>query len=237
LQSLEFSLAPGAPVGAVINPASGVFSWTPPQNHPTGPVVLTVNVRDNGTPARSASQSFQVTVTKVNSAPIAGQDSIGTVEDTPVSFSKAKLMANDSDPDRDPLVMNLTGLSTDQGGQILLAQGILTYTPPSAFSGTDTFRYNIQDTTGEPATGTVTVTVSPRNQPGANRGSIAVLEDGIVRLFFVVIPGFTYTVQASTDLVTWVEIGKAEASGIGELIFDDARELPAQTQFYRLVYP
>jgi len=64
--SLAFSLS-GAPVGASIGAASGVFAWTPSAAQAGLTYTFSVVVTDNGTPARAAQQS--VTVTVDNSAP------------------------------------------------------------------------------------------------------------------------------------------------------------------------
>ncbi|HNT14846.1 MAG TPA: lamin tail domain-containing protein [Verrucomicrobiota bacterium] len=59
-QTLTFSLAAGAPAGAIINPLTGQFHWHPasaPAN-----ATITVLVNDNGTPSLTASRSFNVTV-------------------------------------------------------------------------------------------------------------------------------------------------------------------------------
>jgi subtilisin family serine protease/Ca2+-binding RTX toxin-like protein len=61
---LTFSLAPGAPAGAAINPTTGKFTWTP-QDDTGGPFPITVIVTDNGSPQLSDSQSFAVTVTNI----------------------------------------------------------------------------------------------------------------------------------------------------------------------------
>lgn len=59
-----------------------------------------------------------------------------------------------------------------QGGTIVMDQqtGIFVYTPPSGFSGVDTFQYTIIDLSGQTATGTVSITVGtvsgPRNFVG-----------------------------------------------------------------------
>jgi hypothetical protein len=60
-QMLTYSLDPGAPAGATIDPISGVFSWTPLP----GPLSawITVRVIDNGSPRLSDARSFLVVVT------------------------------------------------------------------------------------------------------------------------------------------------------------------------------
>src|SRR4029077_2229952 len=62
--TLTFSLAPGAPAGATINPATGVFSWKPSNKQGPATYVVTVRVGDNGSPQQSASQTINITVTK-----------------------------------------------------------------------------------------------------------------------------------------------------------------------------
>src|SRR5213075_826898 len=59
-QTLTFSLLPGAPNGAFINPTTGAFTWTPSSAPFTN--AITVKVDDNGSPALNATQSFTVTV-------------------------------------------------------------------------------------------------------------------------------------------------------------------------------
>lgn len=59
-QTLRFSLGAGAPAGALIDTASGQFTWTPATGPSTNPV--TIIVTDNGTPNLSASQTFNILV-------------------------------------------------------------------------------------------------------------------------------------------------------------------------------
>jgi hypothetical protein len=57
-QILRFSLAPGAPAGAVVDPVSGTFTWTPPVSLPAGLYPASIRVFDNGLPARSATTTL-----------------------------------------------------------------------------------------------------------------------------------------------------------------------------------
>lgn len=63
-QTLTYSLEPGAPVGASINPMTGVISWPVPAAASAGTFVFVVRVSDNGTPPESATRAFNVTVTE-----------------------------------------------------------------------------------------------------------------------------------------------------------------------------
>ena len=66
--TLTFSLGSGAPAGASIGPATGVFTWASPSTQALGAYPISVLVRDNGTPSLSATQSFSIQVL----APVTG---------------------------------------------------------------------------------------------------------------------------------------------------------------------
>lgn len=68
-QTLTYSLDPGAPDGAAIDPATGTLTWTPTEAQ--GPAVYetTVRVTDSDTPPLSDALTFTVTVLEDNTAP------------------------------------------------------------------------------------------------------------------------------------------------------------------------
>jgi RHS repeat-associated protein len=61
-QKLTFSLDPGAPAGATVNPTNGIFRWTPDISQASTTNTITVRVTDNGTPSLGATRTFTVTV-------------------------------------------------------------------------------------------------------------------------------------------------------------------------------
>src|SRR5581483_6082005 len=69
-QSLTFSLDPGTPSGAAIDPATGVFTWTPAENQGPDSYNLIVRVTDNGSPNSSALISTWIDVAEVNRPPV-----------------------------------------------------------------------------------------------------------------------------------------------------------------------
>jgi hypothetical protein len=60
-QVLAFSLDPGAPAGASINPTNGILVWIPTESQ-LGTNSITVRVTDNGLPNLSDAQTFTATV-------------------------------------------------------------------------------------------------------------------------------------------------------------------------------
>jgi hypothetical protein len=60
--TLSFSLQAGAPSGAVIDAASGVFTWATQTNQVPGTNLISISVSDNGSPSLSATQTFNVVV-------------------------------------------------------------------------------------------------------------------------------------------------------------------------------
>ena len=61
-QTLTYSLDAGAPLGATIDPLTGVFTWTPTAVQGGQIDAITVSATDSGTPAQSASQTITINV-------------------------------------------------------------------------------------------------------------------------------------------------------------------------------
>ena len=93
------------------------------------------------------------------SAPVAGDDSATTAEDTPANVA---VLANDTDPNGDPLSVTA---ATDpaHGSTVVQGNGTVGYTPDANYNGPDAFDYTVADGTGNTDTGTVSVTVTPVN--------------------------------------------------------------------------
>ena len=177
------------------------------------------------------------TTVRVNHNPVAGPDSLGATQDRPASVSARKLLLNDSDADGDPLTLTLAGTLSSQGGSVSLANGAVRYMPPPGFSGTDTFTYLVSDGLGGSGQGTVTVTVRPASAAPANPVSVRLLANGHMQLSMVGIPGRTYLVQVSDDLMTWSTLTTMSAGANGEFQFEDTDAANHAQRFYRLALP
>jgi len=103
------------------------------------------------------------TITPVNAAPDAGNDALGTAQDTPLTFAAADLLANDSDANNDTLAITAFtqpghGTLTNNGN------GTFTYVPATGFEGADNFSYTVSDGS---LSDTATVSLSVGDPSGA----------------------------------------------------------------------
>jgi Ca2+-binding RTX toxin-like protein len=156
--------------GTVTINADGSLTYTPNAGF-TGMDTVTYWVRDPD--GATASATLTVTVTGGgNGAPVAGDDAATTDEDTAVTIS---VLANDSDPDGDPLVV--TGASATNGAVAVNADGTLSYTPNGNSNGTDIISYTVSDGKGGTATATVAVTVNPVNDAPVAVNDAATLDE------------------------------------------------------------
>jgi large repetitive protein len=128
-QTLTFALASG-PAGAVVDAATGQFSWTPAEADGPGTYTVRVKVTDNGSPARSATNTFTVTVNEVNIAPVLAQPAAQTVDEH--QLLSLNLSATDSDLPANTLTYLLV---SGPSGLTVNAAGLLRWTPGEAHGG------------------------------------------------------------------------------------------------------
>ena len=106
-----------------------------------------------------------------NLLPVAEPYAVTTMEDTPVEI---RLMG--SDPDSDPLTYST--IAGPSHGSLNGTEPNLTYTPSPNFYGSDSFTFKVNDGTADSALATVSITVSPVNDPPvANDDTAATKED------------------------------------------------------------
>jgi hypothetical protein len=164
-----------------------------------------------------------------NQAPVAGADGVVAVKNQAVGWAASVLLANDSDADGDGLaVVAVSGTSTN-GGTVVLNGGQVIYTPVTNYVGSDRFTYTVADGYGGTGQGVVLVTVAPSvryNQVGLG------WSNGVWHVGFVGLPGLSYEIQRTTNLVHWVTVGTVTADGNGHLDVADPAAEPA-CGFYR----
>lgn len=181
---LEGASDPDDPVGsltvvAVTDPAGGTVTVNPdgtvtytPRDDFAGRDVFTYTIED---PAGNR-MTAMVQVEVANTAPDAVDDAVTLPAN---QGSTVGVLANDADANGDVLAVRSVQASSAQGGAVTLVGGVVTYTPPTGFRGTDTFTYTVEDTRGGSDTATVTVTVA-NNPPVATADTYGTAVDTAV---------------------------------------------------------
>src|SRR5205823_1805970 len=93
-------LVSGPAHGTLTLNGNGSFTYTPAANY-NGPDSFTYKANDSQADSNAATVSL--TVTPVNDAPVAGNDSYTTAEDTALTVGAPGVLGNDTDADGDPL--------------------------------------------------------------------------------------------------------------------------------------
>ena len=151
--------------------SDGTITYAPAANY-DGPDTFTYTIGDGH--GGTAGATVAITVTGVNDAPVATNDTAITAEDTPVTIA---VLGNDTDVDGDTLLV--TAASTPPHGSAAInPDGTITYTPVADYNGADGFTYTISDGHGGTASAPVTVTVTAVNDaPVAANDSYSTPED------------------------------------------------------------
>lgn len=128
---------------------------------------------DAGTATNNDNVYGTINVTASNQPPVANPDSATTAKNTAVTILASTLLANDTDPDSNPL--SITGVSNATNGAAVLnnngtplnsADDFIVFTPTTGFSGNGSFDYTLSDGSLTD-TGNVTVAVGT-NLSGGN---------------------------------------------------------------------
>jgi len=157
--TLTFSLVGIPPFGSSIDSSTGVFTWTPFEEHGPGIYPVTVRVSDG---VNEVDSLITITVLDVNVAPVANDDNAATSEDSDATISLASLLSNDTDSDIPVNTLSVTGVSNPSNGAVVIDGGNAVFTPDVNFNGTAGFDYTLSDGSATDI-GHVVVTVDPLN--------------------------------------------------------------------------
>ncbi len=154
--SLSATLVDASPLPGwlTFSPTTRTFTGAPPASG-----TLSIQLRAVDRYGDSATAGFKLNVVSPpaqNHAPQAVNDAITTPADLPAAIN---LLANDSDPDGDPLF--LTSISTPSHGTLLIeAGGQVTFHPDPLFSGIEEVVYLVNDGRAGTALATLTLTTT-----------------------------------------------------------------------------
>ena len=154
----------------------------------------------------------------------------------PLTIAIVNLATNWSDPDGNPI--SLTGVNNSTNGATVNSDGTNIYYIHTN-NVTDQFTYAISDGQGGAATGVVNVLIVPASTNFTISGTIA-NGDGSVTLNFAGVPGYTYWLEAATNLtppVDWMTIATNTADTNGFWQVTDTSVTNNSSRFYRSVQP
>ena len=229
-RTLTYSLAAGAPTNASVNPATGVFTWTPTEAQSPATNSISVIVTDSSSPPVSVTNTFTVFVIETNGPPV-----LAAIPDRTVHAGSTVTFTNSaSDPD---IPADTLAYSLDPGApanaSVGEASGIFQWPTTDADASTgNPITVRVTDN-GTPARSdarsfTITVVARPSIQSVTCSGTKATLT-------WSAIPGAKYRVQFKDDLnnTNWTDlVPDLAASGSAASMADT----PAVAQrFYRIL--
>jgi hypothetical protein len=149
----------GAVNGTVsFNSQTNVVSFTPTSGY-VGQASFSYSVSDERGGTASATVGLTVTAPQ---PPVAANDSGFSAErNTTLTIAASALLANDSDPNDDPLT--ITGVSGAVNGTVSFNSqtNTVSFTPTTGYMGAASFNYSISDGQGGTANASVNLTVTP----------------------------------------------------------------------------
>ena len=142
------------PAHGALTGTAPALTYTPSLNY-NGPDSFTFKVRDGTVDSNTA--TVTITVTPVNDAPVALNDSYITEEDTDLILAAPGVLGNDTDIENNPLTAILN-VGPIHGELTLNTDGSFVYNPDTNYTGTDSFTYHAYD--GGLNSNIVTVTIN-----------------------------------------------------------------------------
>jgi large repetitive protein len=169
------TLVSGPANGTLTLNADGSFSYTPNANF-SGSDSFTYTAGDGS--LSGSETTVALTINPTNDAPTGAADSYHAGEDALLTVAAADgVLANDSDPDGDPLTAALvTGPAN--GTLTLNADGGFSYLPNPNFNGSDSFVYQASDGTLTTDPVTVSIDVCPANDAPTAADDAYSLDEG-----------------------------------------------------------
>ena len=228
-------LADGAALGSPVSLSGGVASLaTSSLSHGTHTITAQYAGDGNFTGSTNSLNPNE----SINTAPIASGDSLQRYPAANAKQRVTSLLANATDPDGDSVALSSVSATTTQGGTVAVANSWVFYTPPAGFTNSDSFSYVVTDSSLL-ATGSVAVTIVADLNPSQNVVLTQTLGNGSILTRFLGIPGRTYTIQYTTNLVSpaWQSLGTSAADAGGLVAFTDSPATNSPPRFYRSTYP
>ncbi len=197
--------------GTVTINADNTLEYAPEANF-HGNVTINYSIKDSRD--HVASSLVNITITPVNDAPVVNDDDATTLEDTAVTIN---ILSNDIDVDNDSLT--ITSLVATNGNAETTSDQQVIYTPTENFNGEGTINYIVSDGQGGIASGKVTITITPVNDPPvANADTESTIENVAITISPLSNDSDVENDPLSIGSAT-VDIGSVSLSGNTQIIY------------------
>ena len=177
-----FGFAVTSAEGGTIARVGDELEYTPATGF-TGTDTFSYTIND--LPGDTAVATVTVTVNSLNNPPEPMPDATTTAANANVAID---VLANDSDPDGDDVLLAAFTETTGEGGTVTRdrngtpfdrSDDLLVYSPAPGFAGEDTFAYTVGDGNGGFAATTVTVTVLGGDPPDAEDDESVIVRENV----------------------------------------------------------
>ena len=184
----------------------------------------------------STTKTYTVIVTRAPNPLSFSGYTLNAIRNKTVGLSLTKILAHAATSGGGTLGIPAVVATSAQGGSVSLSGSSLIYVPPNNYTGLDTFSVTIADGLGNTIPATIAVTVSGGSGQSGNQAQVAPLQGGGMATLHYGIPGRSYLIERSTDLLNWTTLATLIAAPDGSLPYTDPSP-PLGSAFYRTRTP
>ncbi len=224
----------GAPAHGTtsVNTTTGAVTYTPSVGY-VGADTFTYRVCDASGACATATVSITINAAAANTAPSASSDTATTTEDKSVTIN---VLSNDADAENNlsPSTVTVTATAAKGRTSVNTSTGAITYTPDRNFNGTDRFTYRVCDTGGLCTSATVSVTVTPVDDPPTAKDDTATAPPGVPTTINVVANDSDVDGNLAPGTVTMTipaGNGSTTVDGVGAVIYTPNRGFSGSDSF------
>ena len=215
--------------GLNVDASNGFIQWVPTEDDGPGEHVFTIRISDTSSPPKTTSVEVRAIVEEANEPPRLS----ATAQGRGVPGQRVEIPLQFSDPDRPANRLTWSLDNPVPEGAFISDDGVFMWTiPATAQPERRSIQVTLQDD-GTPslrATTTVVVTVLPASLPSL---AIRPAEAGILELSFTGDDAVVYSVESSSDLVSWQSLTTQTLSGgMGILRLNAEPTIPVR--FFRM---
>ena len=178
----------------------------------------------------------QVAQLTVNRPPVAVADTVYRPAGENLSIPVASLLANDFDPDGEPIVLAGVATNSLHGGTVQLTGGTISYVAPAGFNSADAFAYTISDPRGGAASALVSIAILAGTLPRIDAIHAQAAHQVGLSLYLPANRAGTVEFSPTLPATTWTAVTNFPASATSQGL-QAILAAPGNSGFYRVRAP